>query len=166
MKIIIIGAGIGGASAGIALQRLGHEVEIYEQVTENRPVGAAISVWPNGVKVLNWLGLREETEALGGRMEHMSYREAISGETMCRFGLGPITEQMGQRPYPIARASLQAMLMEAFGMERIRFGRRMTAIEQDEDGVTVSFADGTTASGDADRCRRRAVARPQLRRRS
>ncbi|WP_017934481.1 FAD-dependent urate hydroxylase HpxO [Nocardioides sp. Iso805N] len=149
MKILIIGAGIGGASAGIALRRLGHEVEIYEQVTENRPVGAAISVWPNGVKVLNWLGLGAQTAALGGRVEFMSYREAATGETMCRFSLAPVTEQMGQRPYPIARAELQAMLMEAFGVQDIRFGKRMSAIEQDEHSVTVTFADGTTATGDA-----------------
>jgi FAD-dependent urate hydroxylase len=148
MKVIIIGAGIGGASAGIALRRLGHQVEIYEQVTENRPVGAAISVWPNGVKVLNWLGLREQTAALGGLMEHMSYRDAFTGETMCRFGLAPITEQMGQRPYPIARGALQAMLMEAVGMDCICFGKRMTGIAQDQQSVTVTFADGATATGD------------------
>ncbi len=148
MKVIVIGAGIGGASAGIALKRLGHEVEIYEQVTENKPVGAAISVWPNGVKALQWLGLGEQTAALGGRVEFMSYREAFTGETMCRFSLAPITEQMGQRPYPIARTALQGMLMEAFGLDVIRFGKRMTALAQDEESVTVTFADGTTASGD------------------
>lgn len=149
MKILIIGAGIGGASAGIALGRLGHDVEIYDQITENRPVGAAITLWPNGVKALNWLGLGEQTAALGGLVEHMSYREAFSGETMCRFSLAPITEHMGQRPYPIARAALQAMLMEAFGHDRIHFGKRITRIEQDDASVTVTFADGTSATGDA-----------------
>ncbi|WP_298011885.1 NAD(P)-binding protein, partial [uncultured Microbacterium sp.] len=56
MKVIIVGAGIGGTSAGIALQRLGHDVVIYDQMRENKPVGAALSLWSNGVKVLNWLG--------------------------------------------------------------------------------------------------------------
>ena len=55
MKIIIIGAGIGGASAGIALARLGHEVVIYDRMRENKPVGAALSLWSNGGKVLNGL---------------------------------------------------------------------------------------------------------------
>ncbi|GAA3600659.1 FAD-dependent urate hydroxylase HpxO [Kineosporia mesophila] len=148
MRIIIIGAGIGGASAGIALQRLGHEVEIYEQVTENKPVGAAISVWSNGVKALNHLGLGAQTAALGGRMDHMSYRDGLTGETMCRFPLDPITEQMGQRPYPVARADLQAMLMDAFGLDRIRFGRRLESISQEPGSVTVTFADGSRATGD------------------
>jgi FAD-dependent urate hydroxylase len=148
VKAIVIGAGIGGASAGIALTRLGYDVEIYEQVTENRPVGAAISVWSNGVKALNWLGLGEQTARLGGRMDHMSYREGRTGETMCRFSLDPVTEQMGQRPYPIARADLQQLLMEAFGLDRIRFGKQMTALDQDDATVTATFADGTTATGD------------------
>ena len=64
MKVIIIGAGIGGTSAGIALRRLGHDVVIYDRMRENKPVGAALSLWSNGVKVLNWLGLRDEVAAL------------------------------------------------------------------------------------------------------
>ena len=43
MKVIIIGAGIGGTSAGIALLRLGHDVVIYDRMRENKPVGAALS---------------------------------------------------------------------------------------------------------------------------
>ena len=45
MKVIIIGAGIGGTSAGIALKRLGHDVVIYDRMKENKPVGAALSLW-------------------------------------------------------------------------------------------------------------------------
>ncbi|MBT0773201.1 FAD-dependent urate hydroxylase HpxO [Kineosporia sp. J2-2] len=148
MRIIIIGAGIGGTSAGTALTRLGHQVEIYEQVTENRPVGAALSLWPNGVKALNHLGLGEVTARLGGRMDNMSYRDGRTGDTMCRFSLAPVTEEMGQRPYPVSRAELQAALMEAFGLDRIRFGMRLEGVEQHGDTVTATFANGETATGD------------------
>lgn len=92
MKVIIIGAGIGGTSAGIALRKLGHDVEIYEQVTVNKPVGAALSLWSNGVKVLNWLGVGEQVAALGGLMDDMAYHDGRTGETMCRFSLAPVTE--------------------------------------------------------------------------
>ena len=71
MKAVIIGAGMGGLSAAIALKQIGHEVEVYEQVTENKPVGAAISVWSNGVKCLNHLGLEKQTAALGGIVDSM-----------------------------------------------------------------------------------------------
>lgn len=49
MKAIVIGAGIGGLSAAVALKQSGIDCEVYEAVKEIKPVGAAISVWPNGV---------------------------------------------------------------------------------------------------------------------
>ncbi|WP_044507017.1 FAD-dependent urate hydroxylase HpxO [Gordonia sp. KTR9] len=148
MKAVIIGAGMGGTSAAIALRQLGHEVEVYEQVTENRPVGAAISVWSNGVKCLNHLGLEAETAALGGIVDSMSYVDAFTGETMCRFSMAPLIDEVGQRPYPIARAELQLMLMNAFGHDEIRFGKKMVAVHDGPERATVEFADGTTAEGD------------------
>ena len=92
---------MGGLSAGIALKRLGHQVTVYEKVTEIKPVGAAISVWSNGVKCLNYLGLTEPTAALGGQMDHMAYVDGLSGRTMTQFSLQPLVEQVGQRPYPV-----------------------------------------------------------------
>jgi FAD-dependent urate hydroxylase len=148
VRFIIIGAGIGGTSAGIALKRLGHEVVIYDQIRENKPVGAALSLWPNGVKVLNWLGLHDEMVALGGVMDTMAYYDGLTGETMCRFSLEPVTTQTGQRPYPVARADLQALLMETFGMSDIRLGMRMVGVDQTPDDVTVTFENGETATGD------------------
>lgn len=144
----MVGAGIGGTSAGIALQRLGHEVVIYDRMRENRPVGAALSLWSNGVKVLNWLGLSEEVAALGGRMETMSYRDGADGETWCRFPLDPVASATGQRPYPVARADLQALLMRTFGTERIHLGKELVGITDDGERVTAHFADGTSDTGD------------------
>ncbi|MBD0859753.1 FAD-dependent urate hydroxylase HpxO [Gordonia sp. zg691] len=148
VKAVIIGAGMGGASAAIALKQLGLEVEVYEQVTENKPVGAAISVWSNGVRCLNHLGLEEETAALGGIVDSMSYVDAFTGDTMCRFSMQPLIDEVGQRPYPIARAELQLMLMNAFGHDDINFGKKMVAVHDGPAQATVEFADGTSASGD------------------
>lgn len=83
MKVTITGPGIGGASAVIALKRLGHEVVIYDQMTENKPVGAALSLWSNGVKVLNWLELADEVTVLGGHTDDMAYLDGHTGETLC-----------------------------------------------------------------------------------
>ena len=52
MKAIVIGAGIGGLSAAVALKQSGIDCDVYEAVKEIKPVGAAISVWPNGVKCM------------------------------------------------------------------------------------------------------------------
>lgn len=148
MKVIVVGAGVGGTSAGIALQRLGHEVVIYDQMRENRPVGAALSLWSNGVKVLNWLGLGAEVAALGGDMADMVYLDGHTGETMCDFSLAPVTTQTGQKPYPVARADLQALLMERFGLDGIHLGKKLTGIADDGTRVTATFADGTTDTAD------------------
>jgi len=148
VKAVIIGAGMGGMSAAIALKQLGFDVAVYEQVTENKPVGAAISVWSNGVKCLNHLGLEEETAALGGIVDTMSYVDGHTSETMCRFSMQPLIDEVGQRPYPIARAELQLMLMNAYGFDDINFGMKMVSVEDGPDAATVQFADGTSVSGD------------------
>lgn len=148
MKAIIIGAGIGGLTAAIALRRIGWDVEVHDQITENRPVGAALSLWSNGVKCLNYLGLGARVAELGGPMLSMAYRDGRTGATMCEFSLRPVTEQTGQQPYPVARADLQAMLMEELGHEHIRLGSRMVALDQDGERAWAVFADGTTAAGD------------------
>jgi len=150
VKVVIIGAGMGGMSAAIALRQIGIETAVYERVTENKPVGAAISVWSNGVKCLNYLGLQEETAELGGIVETMSYIDAHTGETMCRFSMQPLIDEVGQRPYPIARAELQSMLMQAYGFDHINFGMKMVSVENDTTGTTAkaTFADGTTVTAD------------------
>ncbi|RMX08919.1 FAD-dependent urate hydroxylase HpxO [Corticibacter populi] len=148
MKITIIGAGMGGLSAGIALQRLGHDVQVYERVTEIKPVGAAISLWSNGVKCLNYLGLEQQIAALGGRMDFMAYVDGASGETMTRFSLAPLVQQVGQRPYPVARGALQNMLLEEFGPQDVHLGMALAGVEDDGAQVTAVFADGSRVSGD------------------
>lgn len=148
MKVIVIGAGVGGTSAALALQKLGHEVVVYDRMRENRPVGAALSLWSNGVKVLNWLGLGPQVAALGGRMDDMAYYDGHTGEELCRFSLSPVTEQTGQRPYPVARADLQQLMMDAVGAANIRLGRQLVDIADDGETVTATFADGTTDTAD------------------
>lgn len=148
MLVTVIGAGMGGLSAAIALRNDGHDVQVYEKVREMRPVGAAISVWSNGVKALNFLGLREQAEALGGDMQTMGYRDGLTGEDMCHFPMAPLVEQAGQKPYPMARAALQEMLRQEFGTQRVHLGKACTGVEQHGDTVTAFFDDGTTVESD------------------
>ena len=148
MKAIVIGAGIGGMSAAIALEKAGIETTVFEAVKEMKPVGAAISIWPNGVKCLNALGMKEPLRALGGNMAFMAYNDGHSGNTLTRFSMTPLVQQVGEYPYPVARAELQAMLIDTYGRARIQFGKRVTQVEQTDAGVTAWFDDGTQTSGD------------------
>ena len=148
MKVIVIGAGVGGTSAALALLKLGHDVVVYDRMRENRPVGAALSLWSNGVKVLNWLGLGPQVAALGGRMDDMAYYDGHTGDELCRFSLAPVTEQTGQRPYPVARADLQQLMMDAVGPTRIHLGKQLTGVSEADGVVTATFADGSTDTAD------------------
>ncbi|WP_017349489.1 FAD-dependent urate hydroxylase HpxO [Pantoea sp. A4] len=148
MKAIVIGGGIGGMSAAIALEKAGITTEVYEAVQQMKPVGAAISIWPNGVKCLNALGMKEQLRALGGNMAWLAYNDFASGNTLTRFSMQPLVDQVGERPYPVARAELQAMLIEHYGRSRVQFGKRVIQVEETPDGVTATFADGSEASGD------------------
>ena len=148
MEITIIGAGMGGLTTGIALKKFGHKVTIYEQAEKILPVGAAISLWSNGVKCLNYLGLTEQVAKLGGQMDQLAYIDGLTGDTMTQFSLLPLIEEVGQRPYPVARADLQNMLMDEFGREDIQLGKKMIELQEQKDGVLVKFADGTEIKTD------------------
>lgn len=143
MEIAIIGAGMGGLTTGIALKKFGHQVTIYEQAEQILPMGAAISLWSNGVKCLNYLGLTDQVAKLGGQMDHLAYMDGLTGDVMTQFSLHPLIEEVGQRPYPVSRSDLQNMLMDEFGRENIHLGKRMLSFTEANDVVTVQFADGS-----------------------
>ncbi|MFE4108146.1 FAD-dependent urate hydroxylase HpxO [Almyronema epifaneia] len=147
LKAIVIGAGMGGLTAAIALRQAGYTVEIYDRVRELRPAGAGISLWSNGVKVLNRLGLGDKIAEIGGQMDRMAYI-AKTGETLTDFSLTSIVEQVGQRPYPVSRTDLQQMLLDAYGAEQVQLNSKCVAVEQDADSATAIFEDGRRATGD------------------
>lgn len=146
LKVVIIGAGIGGLTAGIALRQAGYEVEIYDKVRELRPAGAGISLWSNGVKVLNRLGLGEKMAKIGGLMDRMQYRSQTD-ELLNDIDLKPLIEEVGQRPYPVARTDLQQMLLDAYPGE-VKLNSKCIGVEEDETSITAIFEDGHRTTGD------------------
>lgn len=148
MEITIIGAGMAGLTTGIALKKFGHQVTIYEQAEQILPVGAAISLWSNGVKCLNYLGLTEQVEKLGGKMDNLAYIDGLTGDVMTQFSLYPLIEEVGQRPYPLSRAELQNMLMDEFGREDIHLAKKMISFVEEGERVKIQFADGSEIESD------------------
>ncbi|NUN64264.1 FAD-dependent urate hydroxylase HpxO [Pseudanabaena biceps] len=149
LKAIVIGAGIGGLTTGIALQKAGYQVEIYDRVRELRPIGSGISLWSNGVKVLNHLGLGEKLAAIGGQMNYMEYRH-LSGNILNHISLQPLIDAVGQRPYPVARRDLQNVLLEAFQSVggKLTLGSKCIGVIEGFSDVTAKFEDGSVAKGD------------------
>jgi FAD-dependent urate hydroxylase len=147
LHVVIIGAGMGGLTAALALRQAGYGVELYDRAPVLAPAGAGVSLWSNGIKVLNRLGLGAAVRAIGGPMRQMSYRSK-SGEVLTSFSLEPLVTAVGQRPYPVARTDLQGMLLEAVGAQHVRLGAHCVAVEQSPGAATAVFADGYRASGD------------------
>ncbi|WP_106476890.1 FAD-dependent urate hydroxylase HpxO [Phytohalomonas tamaricis] len=147
LNIIVIGAGMGGLSAATALRQAGHHVEVYDRVSELRPAGAAISVWSNGIKVLNQLGLGDAIAAAGGQMDRMAYYHK-AGNLLTDFSLEPLYTQVEQRAYPIARTELQRILLNAVGEEHVHLGMSCVDFNQTPEGVMATFEDGSQTTGD------------------
>jgi FAD-dependent urate hydroxylase len=147
LNVVIIGAGIGGLSTGIAFQQAGYTVKVFERTRELRPAGAGISLWSNGVKVLNRLGLGEKLAAIGGQMDWMEYR-SHTDELLNEIDLRPMIQDVGQRPYPVSRTDLQHMLLDALGPENVELGVQCVGVEETETEAIAILNDGRRVSAD------------------
>lgn len=147
LDIVIAGAGIGGLATAIALQQKGHKVRLFDRVQELRPAGSAISVWSNGVIVLDALGLGKAMDEASGNMEAMSYHDK-DGKLLTRFSLKPLYESVGRAAKPIARTELQRVLLEGVG-GKVQLGKRCVGYnKKKEGGVEVLFDDGDKVEAD------------------
>ena len=146
----IVGAGIGGLAAAIALRRAGHEVIVFEQARQFARVGADINLTPNAVRALDGLGVGEAARVTAARPSHRISRSYDSGEETSRLEMAEAAEQKyGAPQLTIHRADLLAALAEAVPGDCIRLGRRAESITQDAAGVTLRFADGSQARVEA-----------------
>jgi salicylate hydroxylase len=149
MKALIIGGGIGGLSAAMALRASGVEVEVYEQASALREVGAGLRITPNATRILHRFGLAEELEAVGTRTQLLQYRRWEDGRTLTQQELGKrIEERYGAPYYHFHRSDLLAALIKAVPQGIVRLAHRCTGIDIGEDSVGVSFENGRKLSAD------------------
>ncbi len=145
-KIGIVGAGIGGLTAAIALYRAGHDVVVYEQSKQFFRVGADINLTPNAVRVLDGLGIGEAVRRTAARPTHRISRIWDTGEETSRLEMGDTAEKKyGAPQLTIHRADLLVALAEVFPTERVCFAKRAEGITEDGEDITLTFADGTTS---------------------
>ncbi|MCU4184491.1 FAD-dependent monooxygenase [Acidiferrimicrobium sp. IK] len=148
LNVAIVGGGIGGLCAALALRRAGHHPTVFERAEAFRPVGAGISVWANGVKVLDLLGLGPAVAAAGGRMDRMVYASGADGATLTSISLLALYARVGERAWPLARTALQEMLLGSLGRELVQTGMCCTGVSDHGPGVAVHFEDGGRAEAD------------------
>jgi hypothetical protein len=134
----VIGAGIGGLAAGIALRAAGVSVLVYESDERLRPVGAGLSIWPNGVKALRALGLGQiaaDAPRGGGALRR------ADGTELAAFDPDTIADRYGAPLVALDRGVLHAALLAGLGQDRLRMGTRAIGLDED----VVRFADGSEA---------------------
>ncbi len=149
MRILIVGAGIGGLTAALALRQAGFDVHVYEQASVLREVGAGVAVSPNAVRVLHWLGLGEALQAVAVVSLSLDTRDWQIGALLGRVPLAEAArERWGAPFYHLHRADLHDLLRAALGASHLTLGARCVAVAQDGAEVSVRFADGRTAGGD------------------
>ena len=146
--IIIVGAGIGGLTLGLALHAAGIPCRIFESAAEIRPIGVGINLLPHATRELATLGLEAALARVAITTEDATFFN--------RFGQLIYQEALGRAAgyehpqFSIHRGDLQMVLLDAFraraGHDRLSTGRHCIAVEQDESGVNVSFSDGPAGS--------------------
>lgn len=135
-RITVLGAGIGGLAAAIALARLGARVHVLEQAEEIREIGAGLQISPNGAAVLRALGLGPELARIGLRPEAVALRDGPGGARVFGLDLGRLGPD--QRYYFVHRADLISMLAEAARAEGVvlHLLHKVTQVTPQDDGGT------------------------------
>lgn len=153
MKILIAGAGIGGLTAALALERQGHQVEVYEAAPSIQPVGAGIWLAPNGQEVLRRIDDRvlHAVQSTG-----LLLHEAVITDTRDRV-LSRVNARAFQNRYAtpavlaVRRSELHRVLHDSVMPGTVRFGHRILrheAIAGGDAGVRIHFDDGKLTTGD------------------
>lgn len=145
MKTGIAGAGIGGLAAAIALQRMGHEVVLFEQAPCFARVGADINLTPNAVRALDGLGVGDAVRRTAARPTHRISRTWDTGEETSRLEMADAAQvRYGAPQLTLHRADLMSALESAVPVGVVRFGKRVAGVTLTPQGAsTLAFTDGT-----------------------
>ncbi len=145
-KVVIVGGGIGGLAAALALVRRGIDVDVYEQARELRELGAGVQISPNGTRVLHALGLKEALERVQVLPAGKIIRLWNTGQSWKVFEVGLESVKRYGFPYiTIHRGDLHDVLAQALLAAKtgaVHLGRRCIGLAQTPDRVELRFETG------------------------
>ncbi|KAH8815494.1 hypothetical protein F5884DRAFT_180757 [Xylogone sp. PMI_703] len=139
-NIIIVGAGLGGLSAAIAISRAGHRVTVVEQAPELGEVGAGIQVPPNSSRILDRWGILQKIVSNAMHPENIVIHSYKDGSVLSTLNLRPSIEEMYGGPYlHVHRATFHKVLVEAAEKLGVKFqlGSVVTGIDFGRTAVKI-----------------------------
>jgi salicylate hydroxylase len=145
-KIAIIGGGIGGLTAAMALKQAGQDVTVYERAPAFGEVGAGISITPNAAKGLYALGLKNFLESEANQPLDQFILFGETGETLQAIDRRTARDTYGAPYYQLHRADLLDTLIA--GADQCVMDKTLTGIDQNDGGVILHFADGSNVEAD------------------
>jgi salicylate hydroxylase len=151
-KIAIVGAGIGGLTAALALVRRGLDVEVYEQAHELREFGAGVQVSANGTRILHDLGLKGALEPVQVLPAGKVVRLWDTGQSFKLFDVGMESVERYGSPYiTIHRGDLHGVLAQALQREKpgaVHLGHKLARLSQSGERVELEFEGAAPATAD------------------
>ena len=150
MKVAIAGGGIGGLAAALCLHGKGHQIHVFEAVDALQPLGVGINVMPHGAGVLHELGLGAALDEIAIRTRAIEYRTRFGH--LIQSDPRSVEAGFGYPQYSVHRGELQLLLFDTvrarLGVNAVTTGKAVTGFTQNERGVHVMFADGTSHDAD------------------
>ena len=147
--ILIVGGGIGGLCAAVALRRAGFaDVAVFEQAPAFREVGFGLTLWPNAVKALDRLGLGGAVRALRPTPITRGTLRRADGRVLIDIPAEAYERAFGAPNVLVHRADLLAVLSSALPPGTVRHGRRCEGFVEDDAGVAARFADAPEERGE------------------
>ncbi|WP_431918477.1 FAD-dependent monooxygenase [Nonomuraea jabiensis] len=145
---VVVGGGIGGLAAAIALHRIGWRVTVLERAVEFGEIGAGLALWPNATRALAALGLAERVRAIAG-VETVGGVRDRAGRWLSRTDNADVARRHGWPLVMVHRAELVRVLVAALPGDLLRPGSEVRAVRADGDGVVVEYGD-TRARADGE----------------
>ena len=146
MRILIVGAGIGGMTLAALLERQDVEVTLVERAPGFDHAGYMLGLWPLGYRVLHGLGLYERFAA--GSIEGRRYEVRNDrGDIVKQWSLAAVTREYGPN-LSCTRPQLVKLLHDALGRTTVRFSTPLEALVQQNDEVEAFFANGSSGAFD------------------
>jgi 2-polyprenyl-6-methoxyphenol hydroxylase-like FAD-dependent oxidoreductase len=148
-RVLVVGAGIGGLTAGLALRRANIDTAIFERASSVRDlqVGHGLTLWPNSTRLLAEVGALEAVERVAAPIEQMEFRD-VRGRRIVDHAAGAVARQIGAPTLGLRRSELHRALFDVIGEDAVEFGAECVGLDEDDDGVTARFAGGRTERGD------------------